>query len=333
MRREQEIREEAERQEAKLLLALKEAQLVVPQTVHLDNTKLPTMTKGEDIEVFIELFETAMRVGGVPEDKWTSKLHAALDTDTKLTVKDVMTNADSTYEEIKQALVGQGHLTFTAASEALMTLDDGNITELPMRQAIQKLARFYEKATAEATSIRETCLYSAVATARFFLQPDVKQYVDVKGTFDNDGFCRSIEEWQRTHPLRKTDLGTRRLGHQDRQPNRVSSGKKPGSCFHCGKGGNFAYECRSRLAGDRPAAQRSDPPVLVVKREQSSGNKAERDMSEVTCFRCRKKGHISPQYSSKSNKVKRIKIPAEKMVSLRETRCLVRWVNIRSRLP
>ena len=37
-RREQEISEEAEQREAKLLLALKEAQPVVPQTVHLDNT-------------------------------------------------------------------------------------------------------------------------------------------------------------------------------------------------------------------------------------------------------------------------------------------------------
>ena len=101
----------------------------------------------------------------------------------------------------------------------------------------------------------------------------MKQYVDVKGTFDNDGFCRSIEEWQRTHSGKQT-LDTRRLGHQDRQPNRVSSGKKPGSCFQCGKGGHFAYECRSRLAGDRPAAQRSDPPVPVVKREQSSGEQS-----------------------------------------------------------
>ena len=40
-------------------------------------------------------------------------------------------------------------------------------------------------------------------------------------------------------------------------------------------------------------------------------------MNEVTCFRCRKKGHISPQCPSRSNRVKRIKIPAEKMVSLR----------------
>ena len=195
--REREERREKDRddREAKLLLALKEAQPAVPQTVHLDNIKLPTMNKGEDVEVFVELFETAMRVGEVPEAKWTSKLHAALDMDTKLTLKEVMTNPHSTYEEIKQALVGQGHLTFTAASEALMTLDEGNVTKLPMRQAIQKLARLYEKATAEATTLRENCLYSAVATARFFLNPDLKQYVDVKGTFDTDGFCRSVEEW------------------------------------------------------------------------------------------------------------------------------------------
>ena len=63
-RREQEIRDETERREDKLLLALKEAQPAVPQTVHLDNTKLPTMTKGDDIDLFIEMFESAMRVGG-----------------------------------------------------------------------------------------------------------------------------------------------------------------------------------------------------------------------------------------------------------------------------
>ena len=63
-RREQELREEAEQREIKLLLALKVAQPAVPQTVHLDNTKLPTMSKGEDVELFVELFETALTVGG-----------------------------------------------------------------------------------------------------------------------------------------------------------------------------------------------------------------------------------------------------------------------------
>ena len=193
LRREQEIRDETEKREERLLVALKEAQPVVPQTVHLDNTKLPTMAKGDDINLFIEMFESAMRVGKVPEDKWMSKLHAALDMDTKLTIKEVITNAYSTYEELRQALVGQSHLTFTAASEAIMTLDQGSVTKVPMRQGIQKLARLFEKATAEATSIRETCLYSAVAVARFFLQTEVKQHIDIKGRLTMTAFAALLK--------------------------------------------------------------------------------------------------------------------------------------------
>jgi len=286
-RREQEIRNEAELREAKLLMALKEAQPAVPQTIHLDNTKLPTMSKGEDVELFIEVFETALTVGGVPEDKWTAKLHAALDTETKLSVKETITITDSTYEDIKQALIRQGHLTFTAASEALMTLDEGKLTKLSMRQSIQRLARLLEKATAEATSIRETCLYGDVAIARYFLQPDIKQYVDVKGYFDNDGFCRAIEEWKKTHSGTQV-LNYRQRTPIDKQQARFNLGRKQGSCCHCGKGGHFVYECRSRLAGDRPAVQRPEvpPPTqqLTRKRDQTESNRPERDIADLMCF-------------------------------------------------
>ena len=230
--------ERAEQRETKLLIALKEAQPVVPQTVHLDNTKLPTMSKGEDVELFIELFETALTVGGVPEGKWVAKLHAALDTDTKLAIKGTITNPDSTYVEIKQALVGQSHLTFTAASEAIMTLDQGSVTKMPMRQGIQKLTRLFEKATAEATSIREDCLYSAVAVARYSLNPEAKQYIDIKGTFDCDNFCRSIEEWQRTH-MGKSVWEYKQKTFGDKQSAMFTPGRKTGSCYHCGKGGSL----------------------------------------------------------------------------------------------
>ena len=89
-----------------------------------------------------------------------------------------------------------------------------------------------------------------------------------------------------------------------------------------GRGGHFAYECRSRLAGDRPIAQRpealSPTQQPVVKKEQTRPSRSEWDVSEVTCFNCRKKGHISPQCPSHKTKVKRIKIPAERLVALRK---------------
>ena len=159
-----------------------------------------------------------------------------------------------------------------------MTLYEGKLTKLSMMQSMQRLARLLEKATAEATSIRETCLYGAVAIARYFLQPDIKQYVDVKGSFDNDGFCRAIEEWQRTHSGTQV-WDYRQRTPIDKQQARFNPGRKQGSCYHCGKGCHFAYECRSRLAGDRPAVQQPEAPPPTkqptMKRDQTGSNRPE----------------------------------------------------------
>ena len=54
------MRRERDRREERLLIVLREAQLTVPQTVHINSTKLPKMTEGEDIQTFVELFEAAM---------------------------------------------------------------------------------------------------------------------------------------------------------------------------------------------------------------------------------------------------------------------------------
>jgi len=100
-------REERRAKETReMILALREAQLVVPQTVHIDNTKLPTMSEGEDVEVFLDLFESAMVDNHIPEDKWRGKMHASLDTATKLKVRDLIRNPDVTYQEVKDALIG-----------------------------------------------------------------------------------------------------------------------------------------------------------------------------------------------------------------------------------
>ena len=79
----------------------------------------------ENAEVFIDLFEAALTDNDIDEGKWKAKLHAALDTASKLKVRDLITDRDATYDQIKQALSSCGTLTFSASSESIMTADKG----------------------------------------------------------------------------------------------------------------------------------------------------------------------------------------------------------------
>jgi len=126
-RRDDELRREAERRKDRILIALKEAQPAIPQNITIINSKLPKMKEGELIEMFIAMFEAALRAGNIPVDQWCSKLHAHLDPGAKLKVKNVIEADDATYDAIKEALLGCMGWSFSATAETLMTADRGRL--------------------------------------------------------------------------------------------------------------------------------------------------------------------------------------------------------------
>ena len=318
---EYEREERRQQREEKLLLAIKEAQPAVPQTVQINSCKLPKMKEGEDITSFIKLFEAALQDYNIPPLQWKARVHNAMDTATKLRVRDTITNHDSTYLELKTALLGCSSLSFNHASDTIMTGDRGSIFSLPPRQAFQRWQNLLERLTREATDIKSVCAYMAAALLRFNCSVDLKTYLDTKGDFDRDIFCRNIEEWLATRPAGVT------WAKQSKQANIKTgfgaSGQKRGTCFHCGKAGHFAFECKSRLAGDKPAPPRQEPPPHtqhpVTRLETPRVAKGERDMSQVTCFRCRQQGHISPNCPKKpASKIKRVQVTEDLIQTLKE---------------
>ena len=72
----------------------------------------------KDIASFIELFEAAMVDNRTPPEQWKAKIHAALDSATKLKVRDTITDVHSKYNQLKDALVGCADLSFSHASES-----------------------------------------------------------------------------------------------------------------------------------------------------------------------------------------------------------------------
>ena len=67
--REQKREEERERREERLLTTLKEAQPAVPQQVNIQTHKLPEMKDGDDMEIFVTTFESALLSNLVPENQ------------------------------------------------------------------------------------------------------------------------------------------------------------------------------------------------------------------------------------------------------------------------
>ena len=285
----------------------------------MDNCKLPTMSKGEEVDLFIELFESALVVEKVPKEKWLGKLHSALNSETKALVKDTITRVGVTYEEVKDTLLGQTLLSFVAVSEALDSLENQRVDKLPGRQALLKIAKLLKRVAKDAKTEEEIYSYITVAMAIWSLNPEFKQYLDLRGKLDLDSVSNMIGEWETSNPgMSIWDF--KKKCPIDRQALRKSQPyvKKSGECYFCGKPGHFAQDCRTTLFKERQSVQENSLEGQVARRELGSEKPVpKRDLSEVTCYTCRQKGHMSPNCPKRANKVKRVKVSEDQIVSLR----------------
>ena len=322
-------REDNVRREELLIQTLKAAQTAKPPTVKLVDSKIPDMKDGEDIETYVAMFEAALTANGIEEDHWLAHLHAHLNTKTKIRIQASIQNPDATYNDIKDALLGCGAMNFCTAAETLLTGDRGKVFTLDHRQCKEKLRRIAERVMTGAKTIREAAQMVAAAIVRQNLVPDLKTYVDLKGEFESEPFSRTLDQWEATQPVgttcfKKTHAPT--VAHTNQ--GKTQFGKKPISCFYCGKIGHISRDCRSRLAVDKPfTPQHSVKPegqqqhsVRELHQSQSSvTNTTSRPVKkDITCFTCQQKGHKSPQCPQRNTQVRRIQIPAEKVRSLRD---------------
>ena len=76
--------------EERLLTTLKDAQLVIPQNVTIQNHKLPEMKDRDDVELFVSMFEAALLSNVIPEAQWKNKLHAHLSMKAKSKIHKIM---------------------------------------------------------------------------------------------------------------------------------------------------------------------------------------------------------------------------------------------------
>ena len=170
-----------------------------------------------------------------------------------------MQDQDSSYEEIKEALLGFTAMSFSSAAEDFCMAERGRLTKLEPRLAIEKMTKLVDKITKAAADVLEAGELMVVATTRNWLVPPLKTYVNMSKSFGLQNFVRTIEEWERSQPAGTPWFKDNSPIQQQPGSLRYSSHlyKKSINCFHCGKAGHVSHECCSRIASEKQSMPNS----------------------------------------------------------------------------
>ena len=120
-----------------------------------------------------------------------------------------------------------------------------------------------------------------MAVLRSHFVHDLKQFLDIKEPKTVHEFEAIVKQWELTQSHKH--LIYNKIGASQRyQPYTTSAQsptRKPLTCYHCGKVGHIAKECRSKG---------SEPP--------KASNTPKRESKQITCYNYHEGDHKSPQY-------------------------------------
>ena len=247
----------------------------------------------------------------MPRDDWRQYVHSQVTLEAKEKIMHLLTDNDSTYDDIRAGLLGYSAMSFAAIAGALFGPICFEGDKPKLRQITNKVNRWARKLMQDVETITEAADKVTIAYIRSKLHPDLKTYMDLSETCDLSKYLMRAEEWERSHPEVKNIL------RADRQtpPNHFNSShsqagpKHSVSCFCCGKQGHISRECWSKIADERQGPGGKQLNRTSVTTPQTLG-KQPVDKKPVVCFTCHQVGHKSPSCPKRQQAaVKRIGIP------------------------
>ena len=295
--------QEREERHCQLLRQLKDSQPAAPQMVNITQTKLPLMKDTDDVEIFVKQLETVMRSADVPRTKSKHHLLTQLTVTAKEPLDSLLEDGDIQYEEVKEAIMSRKVMTNATAAEAYYS-NNRELLYLPVMQTFTKLKRWLIKMEGAVTEDLRRDKYM-MGHVRSQLTPELKMFIDLSKPQTAARFESLVEQWSISQPskcavfINKTTSTSRQstygLGS-------LSKGKKPLTCYHCGKAGHIAKECRQRV---------SETP--------KNNTSEQKEQKPIVCYNCKEVGHKSPQCpNNKRERVKKIKILASQVETLGE---------------
>ena len=152
------------------------------------------------------------------------------------------------HADIKDILVSRNLTTSVAASEAFFSFQTNGLLHKIIAEGITRLRRWGRKIVDDATGPNQITDKYVMAILRSHFVHDLKQFLDIKEPKTVHKFEDLVKQWELTQS-HKRSIYTR-IGASQRYQSYTTSAqsptRKPLTCYHRGKVGYIAKECRSK---------------------------------------------------------------------------------------
>jgi len=159
--------------------------------------RLPTIKEEDELEKFVSVFETALKLKevsrGLLKDELVSHLHYEV-------LSDIDETLQMSYDEIVFAQKGGNSVTFCGAAEDLCLGERGTVFELEARPALKRMKHLYKTVAGDACSVDEMAEALAVARMRDHVVPALKTCIDTGKRFGYKDFGDCCKEWAKSQP-------------------------------------------------------------------------------------------------------------------------------------
>jgi len=135
---------------------------------------LPRMRDSNELEEFISVFETALKVNEVLRGLWKQKLLTHLPRKALVRMEDTLQTEGSSYKDTVGALRGSTAMSFCSAAEDLCSGERGRVYEMKVCPSLARLKHLVKTVAGEAESMEEMAESFAVALARDHFVPSLK---------------------------------------------------------------------------------------------------------------------------------------------------------------
>lgn len=244
------------------------------------DVKVAKLTEEDDIEAYLTTFERLMKAYEVKKERWSFKLAPQLVGKAQQAYAAMAPDEAMDYDKVKRAILRRYDITEESYRQRFRALKRKE--EETSREVGARLRDLADKWLKDCTSVEEVKDQIVLEQLINTLPADIQVWVKERKPKSSEEASQLADDYvqARKQNSKETETPGSKRSTTERQTQ--------GPCEKCGKMGHQTRNC---FSGSQRTEQR--PRGATNYQQQRPRDRSRRDIRDVQCFNCHKKGHYS----------------------------------------